>query len=53
MPAEQTVETLLDKPQGTIKVCVSLAIGQSLLAPKITQFCQQYPDSAQNMSAAS
>lgn len=42
--AEQTVETLLDKPQGTIKVCVSLAIGQSLLAPKITQFCQQYPD---------
>ncbi|WP_252032281.1 LysR family transcriptional regulator [Vibrio sp. SCSIO 43135] len=38
------VETLLEKPQGRLKVCASVAIGQGMLAPLLAHYYQQYPD---------
>ncbi|MGF1755932.1 LysR family transcriptional regulator [Vibrio makurazakiensis] len=42
--AEQAVETLLERPQGNLKICASLAIGQELLAQKLAEFNAKYPD---------
>ncbi|WP_216638468.1 LysR family transcriptional regulator [Endozoicomonas arenosclerae] len=42
--AETAVETLLEKPQGRLRLCVSVGVGQALLTPLLTIFCQQYPE---------
>lgn len=42
--AEQAVETLLDKPQGKLRICTSVAIGQGLLAKEMAEFNRKYPD---------
>jgi len=42
--AQHTVETLLEKPVGTLKVCASVTVGQSLLSELLADFCKQFPE---------
>ncbi|MGF1695736.1 LysR family transcriptional regulator [Vibrio lamellibrachiae] len=42
--SQLAVETMLERPQGTLKVCASVAIGQSMLAGLIPTFHQRFPD---------
>ncbi|MCL9782494.1 LysR substrate-binding domain-containing protein [Vibrio sp. S4M6] len=42
--AQHTVESLMEKPVGTLKVCTSVTIGQSLLPSILSGFCCKYPD---------
>ena len=44
LAAETAVESLIEKPQGQLKLCSSVSIGQSLLSKHLGEFCQQYPD---------
>ncbi len=42
--AQHTVETLLEKPVGTLKICASVTVGQSLLSELFAGFCKQFPE---------
>ncbi len=42
--AYHCVEAMAAVPKGWLKVGASVAVGQSLLAPKLAQFYKQYPD---------
>jgi DNA-binding transcriptional LysR family regulator len=42
--AELSVNKLMASPRGIIKVCASIAVGQSLLSPYLAEFKKQYPE---------
>ena len=42
--AELSVNQLLEKPQGWLRVSASVSAGQHLIAPLMSDFLQQYPD---------
>lgn len=42
--AELSVNSLMSSPRGIMRVCASIAVGQSLLAPCLAEFKQQYPE---------
>ncbi len=41
--ADSAVESMLDKPQGRLRICTSLGVGQSLLSEHLANFCLQNP----------
>lgn len=42
--ADSAVESMLEKPQGRLRICTSLGVGQSLLSEHLANFCLQHPD---------
>lgn len=42
--AELAVESMLESPRGLLKVCASVGVGQFLLADRVAEFREQYPD---------
>lgn len=42
--ADSAVEAMLEKPQGRLRICTSLGVGQSLLSEHLAAFCMQNPD---------
>ncbi|KDN29879.1 LysR family transcriptional regulator [Vibrio fortis] len=42
--ADSAVESMLEKPQGRLRICTSLGVGQSLLSEHLANFCLQNPD---------
>ncbi|MEZ9232248.1 LysR family transcriptional regulator [Vibrio amylolyticus] len=42
--SQLVVERMLEKPRGTLKVCASVAIGQSLLAKQLSGYAELNPD---------
>ncbi|WP_253819394.1 LysR family transcriptional regulator [Vibrio coralliilyticus] len=42
--AGSAVESMLEKPQGRLRVCTSLGVGQSLLGDHLAEYCRHYPD---------
>ncbi|WP_422135754.1 LysR family transcriptional regulator [Endozoicomonas sp. ALD040] len=42
--AASAVESMLEKPQGRLRVCTSLGVGQSLLGDHLTDYCREYPE---------
>lgn len=41
--ANACVENLSATPQGLLRICTSVTVGQELLAKQLAQFCLQYP----------
>ena len=42
--ADSAVESMLEKPQGRLRICTSLGVGQSLLSEHLANFCLQNPE---------
>ncbi|MBU2969794.1 LysR family transcriptional regulator [Pseudoalteromonas sp. C2R02] len=42
--SQKCIETMSSVPRGVIKVCTSVTIGQSLIAPLLMKFNEVYPD---------
>lgn len=42
--ADSAVESMLEKPQGRLRICTSLGVGQSLLSEHLANFCLNNPD---------
>lgn len=42
--AELSVNSLMSSPRGLIKICTSIAVGQSLLSPYLAEFKRLYPE---------
>jgi len=42
--SQKCIETMSSVPRGVIKLCTSVTIGQSLIAPLLMQFNELYPD---------
>ncbi|WP_257255146.1 MULTISPECIES: LysR family transcriptional regulator [unclassified Endozoicomonas] len=42
--AGSAVESMLEKPQGRLRVCTSLGVGQALLGDHLAHYCQCYPE---------
>ena len=42
--ADSAVESMLEKPQGRLRICTSLGVGQSLLSEHLANFCLNNPN---------
>mgnify|MGYP000014653991 CR=1 FL=1 len=42
--AQNSLHQLVDTPRGTLRISASIAVGQFLIAPYLSEFMQQYPE---------
>lgn len=42
--ANRCIEALSSIPKGKLKICASVSIGQNILAPRLAEFQQRYPE---------